>query len=53
MTWIYQWAIGLATALSLSRRCPACGKAQVVPRHKKGETVRCTRCGAPIPPKEP
>lgn len=52
MNSIFQWAVGLVTAVALSRTCPTCGKVQVVPRQKKAETVPCTRCGTPIPPKE-
>jgi uncharacterized protein (DUF983 family) len=38
--------------LGLSRRCPRCGRDQIVPRSKKYETVACKFCGADTPPKK-
>jgi ribosomal protein S27E len=42
--------LGAADALRRKRRCPKCGKEQVVPREKRRETVRCIACGADVPP---
>ncbi len=41
---------GISDALLRKRRCPKCGKEQVVPREKRRETVRCVKCGNEIPP---
>ena len=48
---IFQWIIAHTTADALARRCPKCGRKQVVPKARATETVRCEKCGANIPPK--
>lgn len=40
------------TIRGLKRICPRCKQAQIVPTDKKFKTVRCTHCGADIPPKK-
>jgi transcription elongation factor Elf1 len=41
----------IGAILGLKRRCPRCGRDQVVPKGNKHETVKCKFCGAEIPPK--
>ncbi len=36
----------------LKRVCPKCKKEQSVPRDKISETVRCSSCGAEVPPRK-
>jgi transcription elongation factor Elf1 len=45
----------LNTLMHSKRKCPKCGREQIVSKDKRGETVRCKHCGADIPPprKEP
>jgi ribosomal protein S27E len=38
--------------LDLTRKCPKCGREQVVPASRKNETIKCKICGADIPPKK-
>lgn len=33
-----------------TRVCPVCKHRQVVPADRQGESVRCDKCGATIPP---
>ncbi len=47
---IYMAAI-VGALLGLRRRCPRCGRDQLVPKGKKLETVKCKFCGAEIPPR--
>jgi transcription elongation factor Elf1 len=42
----------ISTLLSLARKCPACGRRQVVPSSRKRQSVPCRNCGAQIPPKD-
>ncbi len=52
---IFMWTIAetvvQTTVEMLSRACPKCGRAQVVPKEKSRSTVNCERCGEPVPPK--
>ncbi|MBK6316643.1 MAG: hypothetical protein IPF53_20745 [Blastocatellia bacterium] len=41
---------GIADALLRKRRCPKCGKEQVVPRERTRDTVKCIKCEASVPP---
>ncbi len=43
------WGI-LARVLHHKRRCPSCGRQQLVPQDKRDEEVTCKHCGKPIPP---
>jgi ribosomal protein L40E len=51
---IFMWVIAETTAKTtlemLTRRCPKCGRKQVVPKEKLKTGVRCVRCGARVPP---
>lgn len=40
----------ISTVLALARRCPACGRRQVVPSSRKRQSVACRNCGSRIPP---
>jgi len=40
----------IVSILALKRTCPVCGKTQIVPKHRRHETVVCHHCGAEIPP---
>ncbi|MFB3924076.1 MAG: hypothetical protein ACE145_20325 [Terriglobia bacterium] len=33
------------TVLGHRRRCPACGKEQIIARHAKDRTIHCKKCG--------
>lgn len=41
----------VATLLGLKRKCPRCGRTQVVPPEMKHRTVLCRHCKTGIPPK--
>lgn len=47
----FQFVMSHAAARSLARQCPSCKRTQITPQSKLNETVRCDRCGTPIPPK--
>jgi len=51
---IFAWVIAETTARTtldmLTRRCPKCGRRQVVPGEKLKLEVKCERCGAKVPP---
>ena len=40
----------VSSILKLARKCPVCGKHQIVPKNQGNETVICKHCGALIPP---
>jgi transcription elongation factor Elf1 len=40
----------ITAILERRRRCPQCGRKQVVTFGRRLERVRCVRCGASIPP---
>ncbi len=42
----------MATARALERLCPKCHRKQLVAPSRRKETVPCTHCGEPIPPKQ-
>ena len=42
----------LGALRGIKRTCPKCGHSQVVPVDKRNQTVRCSHCGADIPPKK-
>jgi hypothetical protein len=39
----------ISTILALARKCPVCGRRQVVPLSRKGQSIPCRTCGAQIP----
>jgi ribosomal protein S27E len=41
---------GIADALLRKRRCPVCGKEQIVSRERSRETVKCIKCESLVPP---
>jgi ribosomal protein S27E len=45
-------AVVMGTLLGLKRRCPKCKRAQVVPKSKKHQPVRCKFCGSDMPPEK-
>lgn len=51
---ILMWIIAETTARTalemLTRRCPKCGRKQVVPKERLKTEVKCVRCGARVPP---
>lgn len=51
MNALHQWIVGLMSSKALSRRCPNCGKVQVVPKSREWQVVHCKQCGGEIPPK--
>ena len=46
---IFMAILGAISKQSL-RKCPKCGKKQLVPQQKRRETVRCKVCGEEILP---
>jgi ribosomal protein S27E len=48
---IFSWVIAHTVAETLARRCPKCGRKQIVPKEKKNEAVPCQKCGETLPPK--
>lgn len=42
----------VSTIFRLGRKCPVCGKHQIVPKSHGNETVICKHCGATIPPSQ-
>jgi hypothetical protein len=50
---LWLWIIGHTTARRLLRQCPRCHHRQLGPKDRQHEVIRCERCGADIPPKEP
>jgi hypothetical protein len=46
------WSI-LGNLLHSKRKCPKCGREQLFSKDKRDETVRCSHCGAEIPPAPP
>lgn len=51
---IFMWTIAETAARTtlemLARRCPKCGRKQVVLKEKLMSEVKCARCGASVPP---
>lgn len=47
---IYFLAVMMGKLSALARKCPACKRIQLLPRRKRGETVRCKFCGKEMPP---
>jgi len=41
----------IGAMLGLKRKCPKCGREQIVPASRKNSSVPCKFCGAKIPPK--
>jgi DNA-directed RNA polymerase subunit M/transcription elongation factor TFIIS len=50
MSHIYIAAMNAALAKKLARVCAKCGTKLTVQREQRNETVRCTSCGADVPP---
>ena len=49
---IHFFAAGAAAVQkALERVCPSCNLKQTVPADKLYESVACTKCGTPLPPK--
>jgi ribosomal protein S27E len=42
----------MGTLLHLKRKCPKCGREQVVKTNERHKTVTCKFCGTKIPPKK-
>jgi ribosomal protein S27AE len=40
----------VSTVAALTRTCPNCGHRQIVAKRYQRDSVRCARCGKPIPP---
>jgi ribosomal protein S27E len=40
----------ISAVLHLKRKCPKCGREQVVPASDRHNTVPCKFCGEPVPP---
>lgn len=49
-TWIIAEATARKTLEMLTRRCPKCGRKQVVSKEKLMSEVACARCGARVSP---
>jgi ribosomal protein S27E len=45
------YAGAVAARKKLERRCKACGHVQTVPAKQLQATVKCAKCGKPLPPK--
>jgi len=41
----------VSTVANLSRKCPKCGRKQVVPKSESDRPVSCKYCGTEIPPR--
>jgi ribosomal protein S27E len=41
----------ISAVFHLARKCPRCGRRQIVPRSKRAMIVKCKSCGADVPPK--
>ena len=50
LMWIIAETAAKTTLEMLTRRCPKCGRQQVVPKEKLMGAVKCERCGARVPP---
>jgi ribosomal protein S27E len=48
--WIIAETVARTKLEMLTRRCPRCGRKQVVPEEKLTTEVKCARCGAGVPP---
>lgn len=48
----YIVSVILGSMRGLKRKCPKCGKDQIVHPSKKRDSVLCKFCGAKIPPKK-
>jgi endogenous inhibitor of DNA gyrase (YacG/DUF329 family) len=48
-TWIIADTVARTTVEMLTRKCPKCGRKQVVAKGKIKSEVPCERCGAPVP----
>ncbi|WP_419778454.1 hypothetical protein [Maridesulfovibrio sp.] len=49
------WGIysSLLAAFNRKRKCPNCGKMNIIRIEDKDRTVKCRKCGTPIPPPGP
>lgn len=47
---LVHWIISMATRKALSRKCPFCGRVNVVPQELLKRPIACNHCGKEIPP---